>query len=473
MRVTLLPEPDLEFGTGRHQDIRFGLLAHGVLDRSSIAAPTRLRLGAVGTPKTLEAFFRWIDVCRGEVPAKETKFSHLFPAFPGFNEHHTFYATIASDETFRQALNARSFDILVKKDNFAAMIDEAVKVVLEAVAHLAETSNPDVIVCAMPQELLERIQQRRSGWKPGDAVIEFHDLLKARGLTYRIPLQLVWPATYGAAEAKRSKGGTGSRRLQDPATIAWNLHTALYYKAGGLPYRLVRDASDFDTCYVGVSFYKSIDKSATMTSMAQVFNQRGEGIIVKGGKAKYSQEDKQNHLSEADAYTLLSESLKSYRAEHRNAPARIVMHKTTNYSSEELAGFNAALQEQQIDLADLMSLRNSFTRLFRTGDLPPLRGTLLSSTEQEHVLYTRGSIPFYKAYPGMYVPRTLNIQFDQIEGAPDALSAEVLALTKLNYNDTQLDGGAPMTVKAAKKVSEILKYVEQDVLPVSHYKFYM
>lgn len=73
----------------------------------------------------------------------------------------------------------------------------------------------------------------------------------------------------------------------------------------------------------------------------------------------------------------------------------------------------------------------------------------------------------------MYVPRTLDIQFDQIDSSPDVLSAEVLALTKLNYNDTQLDGGAPMTVKAAKKVSEILKYVEQDTLPVSHYKFYM
>ena len=473
MKVTLLPEPDLEFGAGCHQDIRFGLLEYGVLDRGLASAPSKLRLGAVGTPKTLEAFCRWIDACRSEVPAKETKLKNLFPAFPGFSEHHTFYATIASDETLQQALNARSFDILTKKPDFATMINEAVSAVLEAVAHLEETSKPDVIVCAMPQELLERIQQRRSNWKPGDAVVEFHDLLKARGLIYRIPLQLVWPATYGAAGAKRSRGGTGSRRLQDPATIAWNLHTALYYKAGGLPYRLVRDASDFDTCYVGVSFYKSLDKSATLTSMAQVFNQRGEGIIVRGGKAKYSQEDKQNHLSEIDAYTLLSESLKSYRAEHRNAPARVVLHKTTNFSPEELAGFNEALQEQRIELADLMSLRNSFTRLFRTGDHPPLRGTLLSLTDQEHILYTRGSVPFYGAYPGMYVPRTLSIQFDQSESAPEALSAEVLALTKLNYNDTQLDGGAPMTVKAARKVSEILKYVEQDTLPVSHYKFYM
>lgn len=473
MRVTLLPEPDLEFGIGRHQDIRFGLLDYGVLDRGSSTAPMKLRLGAVGTPKTLEAFFTWIDACRGEIPAKETNLTNLFPAFPGFNEQHTFYATIVSSEAFRQSLNARKFEMLVKKDNFAAMISEAVDMVLEAVGHLAETANPNVIVCAMPQELLERIQQKRANWKPGDAVAEFHDLLKARGLAYRIPLQLVWPATYGAAKAKRSKGGTGSRRLQDPATIAWNLHTALYYKAGGLPYRLVRDASDFDTCYVGVSFYKSLDKSATLTSMAQVFNQRGEGVIVRGGKAKYSQVDKQNHLSEADAYTLLSESLRSYRTEHKNAPARIAMHKTTNFSAEELAGFNAALQDQQIELADLMSLRNSFTRLFRAGEHPPLRGTLLSLSDQEHILYTRGSVPFYEAYPGMYVPRTLDIQFDQIDSSPDVLSAEVLALTKLNYNDTQLDGGAPMTVKAAKKVSEILKYIEQDILPVSHYKFYM
>lgn len=46
------------------------------------------------------------------------------------------------------------------------------------------------------------------------------------------------------------------RRMEDPATIAWKLCTAAYYKAGGKPWRLsgVRPG----VCYVGL-VYKQTD----------------------------------------------------------------------------------------------------------------------------------------------------------------------------------------------------------------------
>lgn len=469
MKIKYLGEPTLEFGGGTHVDIRFGLMQHGVLDRAANTAPSKLKLGIVGTAKTVEAFYAWIESRRKPVPAKESRLSHLFPHFPGFNDESAFYASIVSDETLQQTLNQRHFQTLVGRADFNSVVKEAVDMVIESVAHLVETANPDVIICAMPKVLHEFIQDKRSNRLPNETVLEFHDLLKAKGLPYRVPLQLVWPYTYDTTISR----GRGAGRRQDPATVAWNLHCALYYKAGGVPYRLVRDPAAFDVCYVGVSFYRSLDKTTTMSSMAQVFNQRGEGVIVKGGQARFDKEDRQNHLTEEGAKTLLLNALRSYRREHGNLPARAVVHKTTNHSPEELAGFNAALDDVGVEFADLMSLRNSATRLFRPRELPPLRGTLMELTEREHILYTKGSVPFYRAYPGMYVPRTLNIQFDQIESAPEELSLETLELTKLNYNDTQIDGGAPMTVRAARKVGEILRYVEGDTLPVSHYKFYM
>ena len=42
-----------------------------------------------------------------------------------------------------------------------------------------------------------------------------------------------------------------------------------------------------------------------------------------------------------------------------------------------------------------------------TNYYPPLRGTLLSLSEEEHILYTHGSVPYYQTYPGLYVPRPL------------------------------------------------------------------
>src|SRR5690606_12874220 len=111
------------------------------------------------------------------------------------------------------------------------------------------------------------------GWTPrrarGQGTADFHDLLKALAMDDDMHLQLVLPWTYGARPA-RARGG-GPRMIQDEATRAWNLHAALYYKAKGLPWRLVRDSSRLTTCFVGVSFYKSRDDFSLMTSMAQVF----------------------------------------------------------------------------------------------------------------------------------------------------------------------------------------------------------
>src|SRR5215471_5310778 len=106
------------------------------------------------------------------------------------------------------------------------------------------------------------------------AALNFHDLFKAQAIDLRLPCQLSRPDTYGAAVVGRARG----RRLQDKATTAWNFHTALYYKAGGVPWRLARHPSTLTTCYVGVSFFKSVAGDILMTSVAQVFDERGEGL---------------------------------------------------------------------------------------------------------------------------------------------------------------------------------------------------
>ena len=54
MRIDHLAEPELEFGGGRHIDIRFGILNYGPLDLESDLAPRRIRLGVVGTPEDVE-----------------------------------------------------------------------------------------------------------------------------------------------------------------------------------------------------------------------------------------------------------------------------------------------------------------------------------------------------------------------------------------------------------------------------------
>ena len=48
------------------------------------------------------------------------------------------------------------------------------------------------------------------------------------------------------------------RQVQDPATRAWNLLNAIFYKAGKVPWRLPINDGDFKASYLGMGFYKDL-----------------------------------------------------------------------------------------------------------------------------------------------------------------------------------------------------------------------
>jgi len=146
-------------------------------------------------------------------------------------------------------------------------------------------------------------------------------------MQFRTPIQLILPGTYDESKAKKQKRAGTPRPLQDEATRAWNFFSALYYKAGGTPWRLQRDPYSLDACFVGISFFETLDRSRLTTSMAQVFNELGEGVVVRGGAAALSKEDRQPHLGKVDCEELLRNALARYREVHKNLPARVVVHK--------------------------------------------------------------------------------------------------------------------------------------------------
>jgi hypothetical protein len=73
----------------------------------------------------------------------------------------------------------------------------------------------------------------------------------------------------------------------------------------------------------------------------------------------------------------------------------------------------------------------------------------------------------------MYVPRPLGITFADTTSSSRALAEELLALTKLNWNNTQFDNINPIIVTAARKVGRILRYVPATETPQSRYSYYM
>lgn len=475
MRLKHIDEPELQFGTSKHVDIRFGLKHFGPLDFAEDSAPKQINVGIVGTPETNDAVSYWLDSSRNGVVAKESSQPTLFTDFPGYGPPSRLTTPLVFDPKQEQVLTKKDLAPILSLPRKAA-VEAAVDLFAERIEYLAQHSTSTVIICAPPAELLsamndyeldEDVPAGGSG-KPAD----FHHLLKATAMRSARPIQILRPSTYDETKRKKKRKG-GARTLQDAATRAWNLYVALYYKAGGVPWRLERRSREYMSCFIGIAFYEDISRTKLLTSVAQVFNDRGEGMIVRGASATIDKEDRQPHLSEGDAYSLLDTSLKSYRTEHHHLPARVVVHKTSTFSEGETEGLKEAASANGVESLDLINLGDSSIRLFRTAEYPVLRGTYLEVDSKKMVLYTRGSVEFFRTYPGSYVPQSLGVQLHNVEQSPDFVAQELLSLTKMSWNNTQFDGYEPITIKAAHQVGQILKYVPEGAVVRQSYSYYM
>ncbi len=192
------------------------------------------------------------------------------------------------------------------------------------------------------------------------------------------------------------------------------------------------------------------------------------------GPRTISSEDRQPHLPADDASALLSSALAVYKREHHTLPARVIIHKSSRFTEEETGGFTVAADEQDLHALDLVWVTGSEdTMIFRQGNAPPLRGTFMTLSPAEHVIYTRGSVDFYSTYPGMYVPRPLGLRPARLTISPRELGTETLALSKMNWNQSRLDARYPITLQTTDQAKQILRFCDPAWQIASRYAEYM
>jgi hypothetical protein len=455
-----IEEPELEFGySGRHQEQRAGLTLHGPADIELGSRPTVLRLGVIGQRGDMSELQQWLERCADGIDARDdTSLNTLFPAFPGTRDEMTFRIELAFPPGGQRELTRRQLHGLAEAETDHHRIHFAADLIAGEVRALLEETSVDVVLIARPPRIPDGVA---AGTEVG---LNFHDILKAKCITAAVPIQLIRPRTW--------RGGRG---VEDEASRAWNLLTALYYKCGGKPWRLARLRNRRSRCFVGISFTRGERSNQLHTSVAQVFNELGDGVVVRGGLARRSGKDKQPHLSEKDSSDLLRGALGRYREHHGNPPAEITVHKTSSFSAAERRGFVSAVNEAGLRSCDLLWLTDAEDVLLIRGSsrYPPMRGTLLTLDDASFALYTHGAVPYYKTYPGMYVPRPLGIRPAETERNIAEIASEILALSKLNWNRARMDARKPITLLTSKRVGEILRHVEPAVTPAVRYAFYM
>lgn len=475
MEAQLIDEPELEFGQGgMHPDLRFGIMEYGPSDRGMDRKPSEIKLAIVGTERSIEDSCRWMMKAKAGFDGSGSKKLNLFPGFPGFAKGSGFDCDIILDRSMFASVSPRDISDASAHGDYKERITRLTDLFFNSVSNVAAKS-PSVVLVAMPTELLEEIVKAEAGMGSQKHTLKlfFHDLLKAKSLSLGRPLQLARPQTFGTKTPSLQKDVSARAGNQDEATRAWNFFSALYYKAGGFPWRIPRVETQYQTCFIGIAFLQSADKTQMHTSIAQVFNERGHGIAIKGRDATLSEGDRQPHIAPDDVDELIGRCMKAFRDEHKTNPARLVVHKTSNFGEDELTAFQAAIGSQKIEMFDLVTLDRSRIRLYREGYYPPLRGSWVTLEPESHVLYTRGSVAFYEEYPGMYVPLSLLVRLFHSEGQHFETMKDLMLLSKLNWNNIQMDSTLPITISAARTVGSILRWVETSEPLQREYQFFM
>lgn len=489
MKLFVTPEPELQFAHGSHICPRAGITRFAVYDALLQTRRERIHVGAVGTPECLEKLAAWLDLCSREIPGKrDAKQMNLFPGFPGFNAASGFKADFLFNSEIMRPISKADLKELISVQYWDQRVSAAAGLYFREVKFLAQNRTVDVIVCVLPDSLYakvaeekedidERVEAEEVGVREiGDGDDEaadddeatemennFRRELKARVMSLGRPIQII-----------RERSLQPKADQQDEATKAWNFCTALYYKSGQtIPWRMLSDSSKPSVCAIGVSFYRSRDGSSLNTSLAQIFDELGNGLILRGTPIQQDKDDRRPYMTEEQAGDLLGRALVEYRDALKTLPARVIVHKTSNFRECELEGLRAAAKKHSINSLDFVTIMNSNFRLFRNGIYPPYRGARVELSEATHLLYTRGSVPYYATYTGRYIPSPLEVRIVDSEESPATICQEILALTKMNWNNTQFDGRQPVTIGCARRVGDVLKYLPENQVPQIRYSYYM
>lgn len=489
--VKELPQPLLEFGgPGLFIDQKEGLSQAGPFDlRFGGAHRNQVKVGIVGPAEMIDQALIWLKRCQNPIVSTMNNYTQ-YPIYPGFFE--TFKAKLDWADKWIVEFNQENEVLerilqLKPKDRF----EETLNLYSDAIKRIANQEvRPDIIFCCIPETVVrlcwsisrdlsnsewKSIQKRKKDQK--DKIVvpneqtdyeettedllyrDFRRALKARAMKLRIPIQIA-----------RERLLVDSEKSQDPASRAWNMSVALYYKSGGIPWRINNKGPE--TCFVGISFHhlRTNKRHLVRSSIAQAFSTEGDGFALRGDEVPY--DPKQGyavHLTEEQAARLAGKVLAQYRELSGGDPARVVFHKTSKFDEAEKSGFTTALRN--IPIVELINISPAMFRLVQFGQYPPRRGTLCRVNDENVYLFTSGFMPEWGTYPGPHIPAPIEL-FHNKNIDIERAASDVLSLTRMNWNTAQNTNSQPVTIRFARQVGGIMAELEKGE-EESSYRYYM
>lgn len=502
--IDFIEEPLLAFGKGQKiESPKDGLYLFGPLEEKTRLST--LRIGIVATKGGLEHFQHWVDRIQGFIPALESSSPQHRP-YPGFKE--IFGVEFPAKHVCELEISDQDIDgSLLIGDRHVAIYKTVDLIANQISKYLDEEEVPvDVWFVVIPEkvftygrpqskvptDLRKEFEQKSSRKEAKELLTQpslfeeahdaaepyyyeknFHNQLKARLLegNRRAVLQIVRETTLNP-DAFLRDNGLPMRRLQDEATVAWNLSTTAYFKSGQRPWKLAEMRPR--VCYVGL-VYKVVENAAEGTACcgAQMFLDSGDGLVFKGAIGPWRTERYgEFHLDKENAKKLISIIVGAYAKSHGYYPSELFIHGKTSFNDQEWSGFQEAVPKET-NLVGVKIRKSDGLKLYRPGKLPAIRGTAMYLSRRSGYLWTSGYVPFLRTYPGRETPVPLKIEVLRGDASLKTVMQDIMGLTKLNFNSCIFGDSRPVTLRFADSVGEILTagpvQKDQPPLPFKHY----
>lgn len=517
--ILLAKEPKVEFGDDFIcDDPKMGIGVGGFYSQSNNTHKSQINIALIGTEQLVIDSLKWIKNFENRIIANETIIGESYgivedgevndegeidfsdyeednqeyteheeekilnkkynPDFLGFNNSSQLNCFFQNNEGNNRFIKQRELTKILESTELKQVekLDAVIEMYVNQFSELIDNQVSAVDLCyiIIPTKVFTQLHSI----KHSKTHINFRRKLKARliSLQNTIPTQIITEGTIKGTK----------KSMQDLSMTAWNFCVASYYKAGCIPWAL--QVKDTDTCFVGISFNKVISAENNMlrSSVAQAFNREGQGLVFTWKNFLWNDETnktKSPHLEYNYAKDLIQFVLTEYQKINKHTPARVVIHKTTDFwdwndSKEfnELGGFRDGILEKLGDdiKMDFVTIKSSPVKIFRNfGRYPVPRGASMKIDDRECVLYTTGYIPYFELYPGRHIPHPLHIKTFDSDSHLNKICEEIMALTKMNFNNCSYFDSLPITVRFSKKVGEILQYLPDNIKPQNKYYYYM
>ena len=517
--IILTKEPKVEFGEDFIcDDPKMGIGVGGFYSQATNTHKSQINIAIISTEQLVVDALKWIRNFENRIVANETVINENYgvvqdgevdeeydfdfseiddetkesaeheerkvlnkkynPDFLGFNLNTQLNCVFQNNEGNNRFIKQRELTKLLENKEYTQLekLNAVIDLYVAQFTDLLENRVSAVDICyiIIPGNVFKQVHSV----KYAKTHINLRRKLKAKliALPNTIPTQIVTEGTIKGTK----------RSMQDLSMTAWNFCVASYYKAGCIPWAL--QVQDADTCFIGISFSKviSAENNLLRSSVAQAFNREGQGLVFTWKNFLWNDEvnkTKSPHLEYGYAKDLIQFVLGEYQKVNKHTPSRIVIHKTTDFWTEsdskefnELDGLKDGIAEKLGEdvKMDFVAIKSSPVKILRNfGNYPVPRGTCMKIDNSECVLYTTGYIPYFELYPGRHIPHPLHIKIFDSDSHLNKICSEIMALTKMNFNNCSYFDSLPITIRFSKKVGEILQYLPNGISPQNKYYYYM